>query len=245
MAKIILLLHGWPQYRLENYFLNKHFENKGYKVVCPDLFDKRFEFSIPNLIHKIQSVLGNNKPDGIVGISMGGLVAPYFASLYPESKLIFVASAANLRSKSKIFNFFLKLAQKSLSVIFFKAMLRLPNDLLEKVYRLINPFMGSHTDKEAYIEDTKANVEFIKSIPIEKEKEIIKFVISVDNRPLLKGVQNKSLIFSGAGDRLMPLEKGQELHRLLQNSRLVIKRGEHFNVFGEKDLETVDAFLQS
>lgn len=41
----------------------------------------------------------------------------------------------------------------------------------------------------------------------------------------------------------MPAERGKLLHKLLENSELIINDGEHFNVFGEKDLPKVDQFL--
>lgn len=241
--KTILVLHGWPQYRLESYFLSRHLKDSGYKVVYPDLFDGRFQFTLPNLMHKVRERLDGETPAAIVGISLGGLVAPYIAAQFPDSKLIFIASAANMRSKSKVFNLIFKLAQNPALMSVPKHVLRLPSRHLERIYKLINPFKGTDSDREEYERDTKANINFIKSIPITKEVEIIDFVKSVDNRLLLKGMKNRCLIFSGEGDLMMPKEKGEELHRLLENSRLIINKGEHFNVFGPKDLSTVERFL--
>jgi len=243
MDKVVLVLHGWPQYRLEGYFLSKHLKDKGFRVVYPDLFDGRFEFTPANLMHKIREMLNGEKPYAIVGISLGGLVVPYIAAQFPDSKLIFIASAANLRSKSKIFNLVFSLSQNRFFMFVPKQILKLPNKEFSFVYKKINPFKGGEELREMYEEDTKANVEFIKSIPIKKEMEIINFVKSVDNRLLLKGMKNKTLIFSGEGDLMMPKEKGEELHRLLVNSELVVNKGEHFNSFGQKDLITVEKFL--
>ena len=243
--KTILILHGWPQYRLESYFLSKHMRDKGYRVIYPDLFDARFEFTLPNMMHKISEMLDGEKPYAIIGISLGGLIAPYIASQFPESKLIFIASAANMRSKSKIFNLIFKLAQNSFFMFVPKQILKLPHNHFEKIYRSVNPFRGGELDRGEYDRDTKANVDFIKSIPIKKEVEIINFVKEIDNRLLIKGMRNKTLIFSGDGDLMMPKEKGEELKRLLVNSELIINRGEHFNVFGPKDLVTVEKFLES
>lgn len=243
--KTILVLHGWPQYRLESYFLSKHLRDKGYRVIYPDLFDSRFEFTLPNMMHKIQEMLNGEKPYAIVGISLGGLVLPYIAAQFPESRLIFIASAANMRSKSKIFNLIFKLAQSSFFMFVPRQILKLPHDHFEKIYRSVNPFRGNDLDRGEYERDTKANVEFIKSIPIKKEIEIINFVKGIDNKLLIKGMKNKALIFSGEGDLMMPKEKGEELKRLLVNSNLIINHGEHFNVFGPKDLVIVEKFLEN
>lgn len=243
--KIILILHGWPQYRLESYFLTKHLKDKGYKIVYPDLFDQRFEFTLPNLLHKVNGMLNNVKPVAIVGISMGGLVLPYLGQQFPESKLIFIASGGNIKSKSKIFNLILKNANSKFSKIIFKLIYSLPERYFEKLYRLINPFKGkaASNEYEVYEKDTKENVAFIKSIPIEKELEIVNFVRNTDNRLLLQGLKNKALIFSGENDLMMPKEKGVELKNLLINSRLIVNQGEHFNVFSDKDLQIVEEFL--
>jgi pimeloyl-ACP methyl ester carboxylesterase len=243
--KTILVLHGWPQYRLEGYFLSGHLRAKGFRVIYPDLFDQRFEFTLPNLMHKIREMLDGEKPEAIVGISLGGLVAPYIASQFPDAKLIFVASAANMRSKSKVFNMIFSFAQNPIFMSLPKYILNLPNSQFEKIYKLVNPFKGDESGREEYERDTKANVEFIKSISVKKEMEIVNLVKSVDNRLLLKGMKNKTLIFSGEGDLMMPKEKGEELHRLLVNSELIVNKGEHFNVFGPKDLETVESFLEN
>lgn len=245
MTKTVLILHGWPQYRLESYFLNKHFRDKGFSLICPDLFDQRFEFTLANIMYKVREMLKGETPDAIVGISLGGLVLPYIASQFPESKLIFVASAANMRSKSKIFNLVFSLVQIKFLLFLPKLVFKMPERLFEKIYRLVNPFKGDEKDRDIYEEDTKANVKFIRSIPIEKEMEIIDFVRRTDNRLLLKGMKNETLIFSGENDLLMPLKKGEELARLLENSQLIINKGEHFNVFGPKDLVLVEKFILS
>ena len=78
---------------------------------------------------------------------------------------------------------------------------------------------------------------------MEEEAEIVRFIHGADNTELLKKIKNRTIIFNGEKDLFMPAERGLLLHRLLVNSELVINDGEHFNVFGEKDLPRVDQFL--
>jgi len=80
--KTALVLHGWPEHNLENYFLVKWLEDKEYKVLTPDLFRHGL---VPEL---------NEKIDLIVGISMGGLVLPQVAKKTPEGQAYFYRQRA-------------------------------------------------------------------------------------------------------------------------------------------------------
>ncbi len=244
MSKTILVLHGWPQYKLDDHFLNIYLGEKGYKVICPNLFDSAFEFSKTELVRRITVLLKGETPDGIIGISMGGLLLPDIAVKFPKAKLIFIASAAKLGSNSKIFNLAIKLAHRPFAARIMERLLRLPDNQFEKLYKFINPFHGQKSDYIGYQRDTKSNVKFIKSIPVKKELEIIDFVKNTSNTDILSKMKNKALIFSGEEDMFMPSLRGEELRGLLVNSQLIMNCGEHFNVFGPRDLDLVEDFLK-
>lgn len=73
--KTILVLHGWPQFNLDNYFLVNFLKSKGYKVIHPILFTRDFVFNKENLEKEILASLGGKTPVLIIGISFGGVVS--------------------------------------------------------------------------------------------------------------------------------------------------------------------------
>jgi len=89
------------------------------------------------------------------------------------------------------------------------------------------------------------NLQCIKDISPKKEKELIELAFSVNNKDLLNKTKNKSLIFSGVNDQIMPLKVGKMLNCFLVNSSLVVTRGAHFNVFTKENLGDLDRFLAS
>ena len=56
-------------------------------------------FNVEGIKNKIQCELNGTVPDVIVGISMGGLIAPHLAKDYPTTKLIMIASGPKLKTK--------------------------------------------------------------------------------------------------------------------------------------------------
>ena len=71
------------------------------------------------------------------------------------------------------------------------------------------------------------------------------FVTQTDNTKILRSLNNKTLIFSGENDLLMTKDGGEELSKLIKNSKLVINNGSHFNTFTEKDLVKIDNYLKT
>ncbi|OGM15707.1 hypothetical protein A2V56_05610 [Candidatus Woesebacteria bacterium RBG_19FT_COMBO_42_9] len=245
MRKVALILHGWPQHRAGGHFLSMFLKARGYKVITPDLFGRSFSFS-PEAIHgEIKEELNNQKPEAIIGVSLGGMLLPFIAKDYPESKLVFIASGPYLKVRPILFNFFIKANKHQVVLNFAERILKLPNWLLALAYKLANPFNRNLEERKEYEEDMYRNIEFIKGIPVSKEIEIARFVIHADTSEILKGLKNKALIFNGRRDLFMPAERGQELHNLLKQSSLIVNEGEHFNSFTGKDLKAVGDFLQN
>lgn len=243
MEKIALILHGWPQNRVGNYFLVNFFKDKGYRVLTPDLFDSEFIFSPEEIFKRIKKDFDGGTLDVIVGISLGGLITPHIARKSPNSKLIFIASGPYLKAKPFFFNFVLKLLKYKFFIYIGKLILKLPDRFLAIFYKMGSPFSGSEEERKAYEEDMYTNIKFIKNIPIDEEIKIMKFATTTDNTELLKTLGNRTLIFNGEKDLMMPAERGEMVHKLLRNSKLIINDGEHFDVFTSNDLPEIDTFL--
>lgn len=238
-----LILHGWPQYRLENYFLAKHLSKAGYEVLTPNMFTDNYVFSPQNVLSSVRQNLKGENLDLIVGVSLGGLIAPHIAKEYPKAKLIFIKSGPNLKSDSPIFNLFICLAKYKLGKSTLPLFLRLPDHLLTLFYKLANPFSGNDERKKQYEYNTSLDIRYIKNIPVNKEEELIDFAAKADNSGLLKQLENESIIFSGESDILMPPNQSRKLNKLIKNSKLFISKGGHFDSFIESDLKLVDKFL--
>jgi len=212
--------------------------------LTPDLFSKSFVLNPQNTVSIIKGILGGRGIDVIVGISMGGLILPFVAEDHPEAKLIFIATGPSLKTKSRFFNLFFKLLKNPFILKCLSWILFLPDNVLTYFYRLANPFNGSEKNRMAYEKDMFHNIELIRRIPIEEEAEIIDFASRVNNNSLLEKLLNQTLIYNGKKDLFMPAERGEELHKLLTNSRLIINNGEHFDVFTEENLKEWDQFIE-
>lgn len=243
MNKTALIIHGWPQPIDPEGEYYKHFEKWGYKVFSPWIFSNTFELTVGTANKYVLDSFRNRIPDVIVGISMGGLVAPQIAQLFPKAKLILIATAPKIRSNSKFFNFVVGLAKnkdlsKALEIVKI-----LPEKFLYKFYEVVNPFRGSAKERPAYMKDMKQNFKYILEIPISKEREIVEFATSIDNTEMLKTLKNKTLIFSGENDLLMPQGEGAKLVDLISDSRLVVSKGSHFDVIAEPSFVEMKKFL--
>ena len=243
MMKNALILHGWPEHRVDKYFLTEHLRKQGYRVLTPDMFVRGYIFDPKNVVAKVKELLGKEKLDFAVGISLGGLVLPYVALEYPEAKLLFMSTGPYLRADSPFFNFILGLFRNTWILKIMSWVLKLPISILAVFYRLGSPFSGTAEELNEYDRDMEHNINLVRGIPVEEEVEIINFVHGADNTVLLKKIKNRTIIFNGEKDLFMPAERGRLLHKLLVNSELVINDGEHFNVFGKKDLLRVNQFL--
>ncbi|KKU27708.1 MAG: hypothetical protein UX80_C0030G0007 [Candidatus Amesbacteria bacterium GW2011_GWA2_47_11b] len=243
MMKNALILHGWPEHRVDKYFLTEHLRKQGYRVLTPDMFVRGYVFDPKNVVGKVKELLEGQGLDFAVGISLGGLVLPHVALEYPEAKLLFMSTGPYLKADSPFFNFILGLFRNTWILKIMSWVLKLPIPVLAVFYRLGSSFNGTKEEIEEYNRDMEHNINLVREIPVEEEAEIVRFIHGADNTELLKKIKNRTIIFNGEKDLFMPAERGLLLHRLLVNSELVINDGEHFNVFGEKDLPRVDQFL--
>ncbi len=243
MGKTVLILHGWPQPVTKDSMYYKYFEENGYSVVAPQLFTKDFVLTQEEAKKYIEAKLAGRKPDVIVGISLGGLLVPVFAKDYPNAKLILIATGAKLEPQATGFRMLLDMAKHRKVLNVLNVIRFLPQKVLFAFYEFINPFRGNEAQREIYIKDMKDNLKCIVGIPIDEESEIVNFVSSTDNTELLKSLKNKAIIFTSNNDLMMPSNLGQELHRLLGSSQLVVSDGGHFDVFTQNNFKDLDKFL--
>ena len=241
--KTALILHGWPQFRLEKYFLTIFLKGKGYKVLIPNMFVREYVFSPENVLKKVRNMNGKSDIDLIVGISLGGLIAPYIAREYPKAKIILIGTAPRLKTDVLIFNIYTRIAKfKPVKKLLLPILIDSPKQLMLFLYHLGNPFSGSPERIKQYKTDADLNIDFIKKIPISEEEEILDFILTTNNTVLLKSLKNESIIFCGKNDLLMG-RGGVELGKLLCNSKTYFSKGSHFDAFTEQDLEKIDKFI--
>jgi len=239
----IIILHGFPAYSLDNYFLNKHFKEKGQNVIAPVMFVRNYTFSTENVLKDIEKILGERRVDVVIGISLGGLVAPYIASEYQKSKLILISTGVSLKTESFFFNLAVDLVKYKIGGWITPLVIKLPENMLLSLYRLGNPFKGVESKRSEYESDAKTNIRFIKSVGFDKIKEVVDFVKSTDNTNLLKTLKNKTIIFTGSNDVLMTKNNAMQLSKLIVNSKVYLSKGSHFNSFTPKDLPIIDSFI--
>ncbi len=243
MQKIAVILHGWPQGDIGNHFLTKFLINKDYKVIAPNMFSLGSMFSSENISKYLIKELNGKYPNLIIGMSLGGLVIPHLAKKYKKAKLIFIASSARFETKFMPLRIALKLIQNKLFFNYVSFLINLPDSIFTKIYTFFNPFKGDEKERETYNDDTLRNIKAIKNISMEKEQELLNFILIQNNKSVLKTLTNKSLIINGKEDMLMTSDGGTELYGLLRNSKLVVNNGSHFNVLEKLDLSTIEDFI--
>lgn len=239
--KIALLIHGWPNTLADDSFPVRYFKSKGFDVQNPKWFTFKKPIRIDDVLRYFTVALQNEKPDVIVGFSAGGLIAPHVANLFPESKLILIATGPRLNPKSeKVKVLFTEIDTK---LIFFllKVASFVPRTALRKIYKKMYP---NNTDlhTHAYEKDMDRNLDAIKNID-ECLKDTADFIRTIDNTSFLPNIKNKTLIVSGNEDVLMPVNLGNELNHLIKNSVFHTTRASHFDVFNRESIIYVDDFL--
>lgn len=106
---VIIAIHGFGERRVDQLIpLKNYFEEKGYQVDCPVLFDCSNENDTngEDWIQRAKSCIEAhlNKKEEIVlcGFSMGGVIASSLATQYRISKLILIAPAFNYMTISNV-----------------------------------------------------------------------------------------------------------------------------------------------
>lgn len=242
--KTAVVLHGWPQPEGRRSIYREYFRQNGYRVVSPFLFDERVVFSLPSVQLRIHRLLAGDKPHVIVGISMGGLLAPIFLHEYPKAKGVFIASNARLAGRGSIFYKAVHAANNPVCLRLLGVFRYLPTPLLRKIYSHVNQFDGNTRNYQMYLNDMIQNIKYIRRISIRKQEEIIRFVCKADNTTLLRTIDNPCLVFSGLRDDLMPASSDVPLHKLLPYATFIRTGGGHYNVFTKENVDDLTKFLK-
>lgn len=242
--KIVLILHGWPQPINDNNIYYEYFSNKGFTVIAPNLYLEDFKLGEKHVSSSIINKLNDKNPDVILGISMGGLLAPWFGLQYPNAKLILLATGPKLKPNAFGFNLLLKLTQISFISQLANIIRYFPRKILFIIYQLINPFKGNSNEKKLYIADMKLNIKEMLKYPIVKHIEIANFITKIDNSKILKKIENKTLIFTSDNDSLMPSSLGKSLGDFIPKSKIIFTKGSHFEVFTHNNFKDIDRFLE-
>jgi len=207
----------------------------------PYLLSKEYILGRDEVLKKVLSLLKGKKPDVIVGISMGGLLAPHLAKLFPESKLMLIGTAAYFKTKISLYNWLVKLEAGDERLILVRLLKLTPKWLYGFFYKLVNKNKDL-TDREMQSRADE-NYEKVFEVPINEIKEILKMVRGTNNLKILWQMPNKTLIIAGKHDKIMPVQLSKEMNSVMKNSKLMVSEGFHYDVFGEVDYAYVDNFL--
>jgi pimeloyl-ACP methyl ester carboxylesterase len=240
--KIALLLHGWPNAIEKSSHRFKYFESKGFTIINPKWFVLRKPIMVEGVAKMICTALGGKEPDVIVGFSAGGLIAPYIAKIYPDSRLILISTGPRIEPRSKKYRFLLKEVDTKLIYPLLKTAKIVPSEKLKKVYETMYP-NKTDLDAQEYQEDMDRNVDAIINVD-ECLRDNTEFIRTIDNTNFLPTIRNKTLIISADEDSLMPVELGLELNRLIKGSEIHTVHASHFDVFNTETTILIDKFLE-
>ncbi|KAH6761386.1 alpha/beta-Hydrolases superfamily protein [Perilla frutescens var. frutescens] len=226
----LVLIHGFGPPSLWQWRQQAAFFTGEYDVYMPDLvfFGESFSKSLDRsevfqaaCMARLLENLGVTRYS-VVGTSYGGFVAYRLASMWPErvEKVVIASSAVNMRRSDNV-----RLMQKA---------------DVDKIEDLLLPVNASQmwssfrfvVSRRVYMPNFVLN-DFINKLYSENRKEKLELLkeltIGKDETVNLSPLSQEVLIVWGENDQIFPLEKTEELKKLLgEKARLqVIKKGSH------------------
>jgi esterase/lipase len=241
--KIAIIIHGYPQTANSEHPLVKILEKHKYKVIKPYLFEDKIPFSLKTVLDKYENLLNNVSPDLIIGISMGGLIAPFLAQKYPKAKLVLIATGNMIKTKSRSVNFFIFLATTRVGSLIINFVQRLPQRIFFSIYRFVSPNTKDQYKNSKYIDDAKDNLAAFLSISPLKHRQIAQTITKLDTLDILRSLRNETLIITGTKDVLMPEERSELLAKTISKSKLVKTPVPHFDTINENTLKSIQEFI--
>jgi esterase/lipase len=243
--KLVLVLHGFPGLTSDDP-IRKYLKSNKYQVVIPDLFNENIKFNKKDLLGLITNNLKGKKPDVIIAASLGGFIAPYVAKIFPKAKLVMLATGSRLNTKIPIYNLLVNKSNKMLIKLIVFLFNRIPVTVCIFVYKFFNPLLGDKNEELNFKQHVIEVIQLTRKILPEKIYEIAQFVRQLDNIKILKSLDNRTLIFTGDGDVMMPASLSYELERLIPKNKLLFNKNRmHHNIFDERDFSNLDKFLES
>lgn len=244
ITKTVVFLHGFPNFVKEKSSVYKYFASRNYKIIIPPILTPEVDLNIDSVKNFVRKQLDGQSPDVVVGISMGGLLAPHVAADYPNSRLLLVATGPYLRTKNRMYNFAVKLEKQDKLLLLIRLGKMLPKGLFRIIYRIYNKTHDKSVSTDELERRADEDLDAFSSIHISKLREVLDFAVDINNSKLLQKLNNQTLIIAGKNDSMMPLELSEELRRLIKNSKLVVSDGLHYDVGAHLDEKTLDIFLK-
>jgi len=244
--KIVVLLHGYPEPIHQGHTLYRYFKSKNYEIISIYLFSPKFKLTQEDVRKFVSIELKGEYPDVIVGVSLGGLIAPYLAKYYPSAKLVLIATGPYIRTKITNLNKILsKLENSRFLTPVHWILLHTPISLYALLYRRLNRPIKKTKERNILETHIKQNWRHLKDIPLSEHREVIDFLVSTDNTILLKSLNNDTCIFTGIGDNMMPSELSIIMKNLIKRSEIVsCDQCLHFDVFNKDNYKHLDSFLK-
>lgn len=242
--KTVLLLQGFPGL-YKNHAIFRYIRRNKWEVINPDLFCSDIPLSAERITDDIDRRLKKKTPDIIIAVSFGGLIAPMFASKYPDAYLLMVATGPRIDMDVHVYDRLVKKGNTRFLRLLFGIGRRVPTGIFRTFYRVFNPFTARYQNRKYYFENILETYNNFRKIPPSKVEELALFIRRVDNTGTLKVLKNKTLIITGDRDVMMPRRLSLEMLSLIKNSRLIDNPGRlHYDVFDERDFAKVDEFLE-
>lgn len=240
--KTVVIFHGFPEALSKSKSLVfAYFLKNKYRIIMPDLMSKDTVFGQDEIIKSVLVSLKGRKPEVIVGISMGGFLAPFLAKEFPKSKLVLIGTGPKLKTDIPVYNWLVRLESKDERLLLVKLLKLTPRGLYRWVYYFFNK--NDLDDKINYRKRADENYDEVFGLPDKELREFLKFAGKVDNTKLLRKLSNKTIIFGGNFDKIMPAELSIKMSKLMKNSKLVISNRLHYDVFIREDYDYLDKFL--
>ena len=240
--KTVVIFHGFPKLLTKNKStVFNYFLSNNYRVIMPNLLSTKLKFNINEILKYILFELNGKEPDVIVGISLGGLLAPNLATIFPESKLILIGTGHRFKTKIPLYNRLVHIEARDERLLLVKLLRLTPRWLFRFVYNYLNK-SDDLSNRTNYIRADEVYDDAFR-LSSKKIKEILEFISKINNIELLQRLSNKTIIFAGKNDSIMPVQLSDKINSLMKNSTLIILNKIHYDICAQVDYHQLNEFI--